>query len=305
MIGGCRAVKASAARIGLWLSRWLPGRRRLAEMPIAAPPTRRTSRRTSSNPPVRSARAAWAWASARQHPRVARHHAGEHGVSDGGSHVGRRHALRRSRPLRGPGRVRIRHGDVRCRRLAEQLPDPRKWPPRPARRGATGRGFGCPANRPIWGRRRDRSDAPSPSIRCPAYRTDAVTTPDEPLREGCPPIPFSPLVFGNGQRVRCRGTQRFSPRRLRARAGRSTEAASLSSRSATLSARRATSAASLPCGATRPDPPGCAGTGHRKVIQMVFSSVYRSRASRPLSRPPKPGGLSRRTASRCSLRCSH
>jgi hypothetical protein len=35
MIGSWTAVKASAARIGLWLSRWTPSRRLLAEKPIS------------------------------------------------------------------------------------------------------------------------------------------------------------------------------------------------------------------------------------------------------------------------------
>ena len=44
MIGSCTVVKASAARIGLWLSRWTPSRRRLAEMPISRSAGRLVSR---------------------------------------------------------------------------------------------------------------------------------------------------------------------------------------------------------------------------------------------------------------------
>ena len=43
MIGWCTAVKAWSARIGLWLSRWTPSRRRLADQPISAGPTDRSA----------------------------------------------------------------------------------------------------------------------------------------------------------------------------------------------------------------------------------------------------------------------
>ena len=44
VIGSCTAVNASAARIGLWLSRWTPSRRRLAEKPISRSAGRLVSR---------------------------------------------------------------------------------------------------------------------------------------------------------------------------------------------------------------------------------------------------------------------
>jgi hypothetical protein len=44
MIGWCTAVNASAARMGLWLSRWAPSRRRLADRPISRSAGRLVSR---------------------------------------------------------------------------------------------------------------------------------------------------------------------------------------------------------------------------------------------------------------------
>ncbi len=43
-IGACTAAKASAARIGLWLSRWTPSRRLLAEKPTSRSAGRLVSR---------------------------------------------------------------------------------------------------------------------------------------------------------------------------------------------------------------------------------------------------------------------